>query len=787
MPLFFLTAYSVDNECVASCDPNLGLFQASKKECQKCHSECELTCDGPGADSCHACKHTKDGPFCVKECPDGKYDDDGECKPCHENCVGGCKGPENTVGPNGCNSCERAILNPQNTNLVDKCLEATEDCPEGFYLDWISRQAATNNLNNLNLEGKALCRPCHHQCKKCTGYGFHSEVCQVCHGYVQDEQCTAECSADHYVNAANKTCLRCHSECRGCHGPTSLQCNACMNFRVYQDESLIGTNTTDFNCTRACPEKYPYKVHHIPDASVQADPYCSSVPVAGLRVTNATEGLPMIVGIVVGIIFIFGMCLVFVSIRYRQKQKTKERTTKMTMLMSGGGDEEPLKPTTIKPNLAKFQTVKESELRQGQILGVGAFGTVYQGVWVPDDSNKKLGHSVKIPVAIKQLNEETDPAQRKQILDEAYMMASLEHQHLLKLLAVCMSTSQLMLVTPLMPLGCLLDYVRKNQEKIGSKHLLTWCTQIARGMAYLEEKRLVHRDLAARNVLVQNPNCVRITDFGLAKFLDVNECQYKAQGGKMPIKWLALECIQHRIFTHKSDVWAYGVTVWELLTYGKKPYEGYGARDVPDLLEKGERLHQPAICTIELYYILVKCWVMEPESRPTFKDLVEEFSRMAQDPGRYLVIPGDKLMRLPSYTTSDEKELIRNLSSGIGGSEVIMAAEEYLNPGMRLPSQHTLNTPVDTPLPPATPSQKFFPSDMTFPNGMGGPDINHRHSTLIPNRNSRHASHSDVNGFSTLGTNRSLRLSNFPSSSCDPLKDLGKLIISKLCLEYIVL
>lgn len=79
------------------------------------------------------------------------------------------------------------------------------------------------------------------------------------------------------------------------------------------------------------------------------------------------------------------------------------------------------------------------------------------------------------------------------------------------------------------------------------------------GMAHLEDKRLVHRDLAARNVLVQTPNCVKITDFGLAKLLDINEDEYKAAGGKMPIKWLALECIQHRIFTHKSDVWAFGM------------------------------------------------------------------------------------------------------------------------------------------------------------------------------------------------------------------------------------
>ena len=103
--------------------------------------------------------------------------------------------------------------------------------------------------------------------------------------------------------------------------------------------------------------------------------------------------------------------------------------------------------------------------------------------------------------------------------------------------------------------------------QVGSKPLLNYCTQIARGMSYLEEHHLVHRDLAARNVLVQTPTCVKITDFGLAKLLPTNEDEYKAPGGKMPIKWLALECIQHRIFTHKSDVWAFGkyVLSWNLL------------------------------------------------------------------------------------------------------------------------------------------------------------------------------------------------------------------------------
>merc|ERR1719228_39421 len=145
--------YNVENECVGSCDPNLGLYQASKKECMKCDPECELTCTAPGADSCDECKHTKDGPFCVKECPDGKYDANGECQPCHKNCVGGCKGPENTVGPNGCNSCEKVIIDANLT--INQCLQAKEECPDGFYLDWISRNVAANNfkLDDLEMDG----------------------------------------------------------------------------------------------------------------------------------------------------------------------------------------------------------------------------------------------------------------------------------------------------------------------------------------------------------------------------------------------------------------------------------------------------------------------------------------------------------------------------------------------------------------------------------------------------------------------------------------------------------
>lgn len=122
------------------------------------------------------------------------------------------------------------------------------------------------------------------------------------------------------------------------------------------------------------------------------------------------------------------------------------------------------------------------------------------------------------------------------------------------------------------------------------------------------------------------------------------------------------------------------------MTYGGKPYENIRAQDVSDLLEKGERLPQPSICTIEIYMIMIKCWMLDSESRPSFKELAEEFAKMARDPGRYLVINGDSLMRLPSYTQQDEKELIRSLSMPIEGPETIMDAEEYLQPSKSMMS-----------------------------------------------------------------------------------------------------
>ncbi|KAK7793678.1 hypothetical protein R5R35_013157 [Gryllus longicercus] len=662
--------FHLGSRCIHNCNSLPGIYQSGEKMCSYCHEECASTCNGPGPGNCTSCKHTKDGPFCTAECPVTKYaSENGECKPCHSNCVDGCTGPHNTVGSGGCNSCEKAIINGNVT--VGMCLQKNESCPDGYYNEYMGPQEQ-GSLKPL--EGKAICRSCHPRCKKCTGYGFHEQVCQECALYKRGEQCEDECPFDHYAVESHHECMPCDQECRECYGPTNSECKACRNMRLWTDTNH---NSSSFNCTGTCPPEMPYKI--FPIVPSDGEPYCSNVQQEGVggRPDIITSYPTMFgIGVFVCLSIIAGLAMIFWV--YRRKAKAKENAVKMTMVMTGLEDNEPLRPTNVKPNLAKLRIVKEAELRKGSVLGYGAFGTVYKGVWVPE------GENIKIPVAIKVLREGTSSNTSKEFLEEAYIMASVEHPNLLQLLAVCLA-SQMMLVTQLMPLGCLLDYVRNNRERVGSKPLLNWCTQIARGMAYLEEKRLVHRDLAARNVLVQTPTCVKITDFGLAKLLAINEDEYKAAGGKMPIKWLALECIQHRIFTHKSDVWAFGVTVWELLTYGGRPYESVPARDVPELLEKGERLPQPTICTIDVYLLMIKCWMLDAESRPSFKELADEFAAMARDPGRFLVIQGDRFMKLPSYSGQDEKEMIRNLSSPVEGPEALVDADEYLQPKSRAP------------------------------------------------------------------------------------------------------
>uniref|UniRef100_A0A8C7RE97 Receptor protein-tyrosine kinase n=1 Tax=Oncorhynchus mykiss TaxID=8022 RepID=A0A8C7RE97_ONCMY len=519
---------------------------------------------------------------------------------------------------------------------------------------------------------------CDPLCSDSGCWGPGPDQCLACRYFSRGRICVDTCNlyegeVREYANGS--VCVECDSQCERaddysltCHSPGPDHCVKCLHFKDGP------------NCVEKCPDGLQGAISFIfkyAEANNECHPCHSNCTQGciGPRLQDCIgmmDRTPLIAAGVIGGLFVVVIVALSVAVSVRRKSIKKKRALRRfleTELV------EPLTPSGTAPNQAQLRILKETELKRVKILGSGAFGTVYKGIWVPE------GETVKIPVAIKILNEATGPKANVEFMDEALIMASMEHPHLVRLLGVCLSPT-IQLVTQLMPHGCLLDYVHEHKDNIGSQLLLNWCVQIAKGMMYLEERRLVHRDLAARNVLVKSPNHIKITDFGLARLLDVNEKEYNADGGKMPIKWMALECIHYRKFTHQSDVWSYGVTIWELMTFGGKPYDGIPTRDIPDLLEKGERLPQPPICTIDVYMVMVKCWMIDADSRPKFKELAAEFCRMARDPQRYLVIQGDDRMKLPSPNDSkffqsllDEEEL-----------EDLMDAEEYLVP-------HAFNIP----------------------------------------------------------------------------------------------
>nr|BAR87950.1 epidermal growth factor receptor [Dugesia japonica] len=299
----------------------------------------------------------------------------------------------------------------------------------------------------------------------------------------------------------------------------------------------------------------------------------------------------------------------------------------------------------VLPNMATLLLITESQLNRQEIIGSGAFGTVYKGIWQPnidaiDKSStflkrnlSKLSQdtSIKLNVAVKILTDISDPTNNRELLEEAKVMASVDHPCCLRILAVCL-TAHPKLITQFMPLGSLLEFVQRNRALINNITLLVWAKQIACGMEYLESKGIIHCDLAARNVLIQSPRQVKITDFGLAKMLDYSQQQYQFKGGRMPIKWLAIECIRNRLFSSKSDVWSFGVTLWEMFTFGEKPFVEIKAYDILEFLEKGQRLNQPKICSIDAYMILVQCWLIDPDARPSFTELRKTFEMMETNP-----------------------------------------------------------------------------------------------------------------------------------------------------------
>ncbi|XP_063687022.1 tyrosine-protein kinase HCK-like isoform X2 [Bolinopsis microptera] len=280
-------------------------------------------------------------------------------------------------------------------------------------------------------------------------------------------------------------------------------------------------------------------------------------------------------------------------------------------------------PNESKPaidNLTDEWEIDRDAITLGEKLGSGQYGEVYKGEWFKD-----RGKTAGIPIAVKTLK--SDSASQEEFLKEAGLMKRLKHDNLLHLLGICSLQKPIFIITEYMPLGNLLEYIRNNRDQMTSEHLLHAASQIAAGMCFLEKENLVHRDLACRNCLVGENMTIRICDFGLSRLLD--EDSYTArEGTKFPIKWTAPEALNYNTFTMKSDVWSFGIVLWELATQGDTPYPSIDLQEVLGLLETGYRMKRPDGCPEQVYTLMEDTWKWEPDDRPTFAEITQRLENM---------------------------------------------------------------------------------------------------------------------------------------------------------------
>ncbi|XP_057592280.1 fibroblast growth factor receptor 2 isoform X7 [Hippopotamus amphibius kiboko] len=281
------------------------------------------------------------------------------------------------------------------------------------------------------------------------------------------------------------------------------------------------------------------------------------------------------------------------------------------------------------------------KLTLGKPLGEGCFGQVVMAEAVGIDKEKP---KEAVTVAVKMLKDDATEKDLSDLVSEMEMMKMMgKHKNIINLLGACTQDGPLYVIVEYASKGNLREYLRARrppgmeysydinrvpEEQMTFKDLVSCTYQLARGMEYLASQKCIHRDLAARNVLVTENNVMKIADFGLAR--DINNIDYykKTTNGRLPVKWMAPEALFDRVYTHQSDVWSFGVLMWEIFTLGGSPYPGIPVEELFKLLKEGHRMDKPANCTNELYMMMRDCWHAVPSQRPTFKQLVEDLDRI---------------------------------------------------------------------------------------------------------------------------------------------------------------
>ncbi|XP_068153739.1 tyrosine kinase receptor Cad96Ca [Drosophila tropicalis] len=286
------------------------------------------------------------------------------------------------------------------------------------------------------------------------------------------------------------------------------------------------------------------------------------------------------------------------------------------------------------------------------ILGEGAFGQVWRC-----EANELNGSEGVTTVAVKTLKESATGVEKKDLLSELEVMKSLEpHINVVQLLGCCTDKDPTFVILEYVNRGKLQTYLRNSRAErhYGNTHgksniltsgdLTSFMYQVAKGMDYLTSRGIIHRDLAARNILITDDHTCKVADFGFARDVVTSKIYERKSEGKLPIRWMATESLYDNIFSAKSDIWSFGILMWEIVTLGSTPYPGISAADVMRKVRDGYRLEKPEHCRRELYNIMYYCWSQDPQERPMFAEIIQMLDKLLHTEMDYI-----ELERFPDH------------------------------------------------------------------------------------------------------------------------------------------
>uniref|UniRef100_A0A8C9VQZ9 receptor protein-tyrosine kinase n=1 Tax=Scleropages formosus TaxID=113540 RepID=A0A8C9VQZ9_SCLFO len=310
----------------------------------------------------------------------------------------------------------------------------------------------------------------------------------------------------------------------------------------------------------------------------------------------------------------------------------------VTLHTSEGGRKKRLKVLSFCDELKqKLQDVMvdRHKLTLGKTLGEGEFGSVMEGLLTQEETVLRVAvKTMKIAICTR--------TEMEDFLREAACMKDFDHPNIMRLLGVCLQTVEgegypsPVVILPYMKHGDLHSYLLYSRLGdcpvfLPTQMLVKFMTDIARGMEYLSSKNFIHRDLAARNCMLNENMTVCVADFGLSKKIYNGDYYRQGRISKMPVKWIAIESLADRVYTSKSDVWSFGVTMWEIATRGQTPYPGVENSEIYDYLRQGNRLKQPPDCLDSIYALMFSCWLLSPKDRPGFEFLRCELEKTLEE------------------------------------------------------------------------------------------------------------------------------------------------------------